>query len=250
MAGLLFRMLKVDRTKNSKYFKDKILLMQAQENRVVLDEDQLLFIAADQCNAFDTDVDEASTTQTMFMENLSSTDPIYDEAGPSYDLDILSEVQDHDNYIDSVGEYHEVHKMQNNVQQNYIVDSDVEYADDSNIISYEQYVKDNIVQVVQMDTFEIAEITRKNMLEKMKSPLWIEEHFEGIQTALVKEVKEMKEIFEQMEAKVEQNVVDKRCADIKRKKLLIENENLIVDCLSNELLYSVMNVVNIVSRFS
>ncbi|GKD72297.1 hypothetical protein Tco_1330579, partial [Tanacetum coccineum] len=32
--------------------------------------------------------------------------------------------------------------------------------------------------------------------------------------------------------------------------ILIENENLIADCLSNELLYSVMNSVNTVSRFS
>ncbi|GKB38223.1 hypothetical protein Tco_0883165 [Tanacetum coccineum] len=77
----------------------------------------------------------------------------------------------------------------------------------------------------------------------------LKEHFEGIQKALVKEVKEMKEIFEQMEVEVEQNVVDKQCADIERKNLLIENKNLIADCLSNELLYSVMNDVNIVSRF-
>ncbi|GKB19102.1 hypothetical protein Tco_0853025, partial [Tanacetum coccineum] len=34
---------------------------------------------ADQCDAFDSDVDEAPTTQTMFMVNLSSEDPIYDE---------------------------------------------------------------------------------------------------------------------------------------------------------------------------
>ncbi|GJW78254.1 hypothetical protein Tco_0139936 [Tanacetum coccineum] len=60
----------------------------------------------------------------------------------------------------------------------------------------------------------------------------------------------MKEIFEQMEAKVEQNVVDKQCADMERKNLLIENENLIADYLSNELLYSVMNAVNNISRFS
>ncbi|GJT41787.1 hypothetical protein Tco_0941652 [Tanacetum coccineum] len=53
-----------------------------------------------------------------------------------------------------------------------------------------------------------------------------------------------------MEAEFEQNVMNKRCADIEQKNLLIENENLIADCLSNELLYSVMNVVNIVSRFS
>nr|GFA64649.1 hypothetical protein [Tanacetum cinerariifolium] len=41
----------------------------------------------------------------------------------------------------------------------------------------------------------------------------------------------------------------KQYANIERKNLLIENENLIADCLSNELLYSVMKDVNAVSRF-
>ncbi|GJZ83138.1 hypothetical protein Tco_0648311 [Tanacetum coccineum] len=53
-----------------------------------------------------------------------------------------------------------------------------------------------------------------------------------------------------MEAEVEQQAVDKKCVEIERKNLLIENENLIADCLSNELLYSVMNSVNTISRFS
>ncbi|GJY97838.1 hypothetical protein Tco_0514748 [Tanacetum coccineum] len=77
----------------------------------------------------------------------------------------------------------------------------------------------------------------------------VKEHFEGIQTALIKEVKEIKEIFKQIEAEVEQNAMDKKCAEIERKNLLIENENLIANYLSNELLYNVRNVVNIVSRF-
>nr|GFD22081.1 integrase, catalytic region, zinc finger, CCHC-type, peptidase aspartic, catalytic [Tanacetum cinerariifolium] len=46
---------------------------------------------ADDCDAFDSDVDEAPTTQTMFMANLSSANPVYDEADPSYDSDILFE---------------------------------------------------------------------------------------------------------------------------------------------------------------
>ncbi|GJR55190.1 integrase, catalytic region, zinc finger, CCHC-type containing protein [Tanacetum coccineum] len=79
------------RPQNLDYFKDKMLLMQAQENGVVLDEEQLLFLAgghdtvvdedvdespvqdlalnvdnvfqADDCDAFDSDVDEAPTAQ-------------------------------------------------------------------------------------------------------------------------------------------------------------------------------------------
>ncbi|GKA26590.1 hypothetical protein Tco_0712699 [Tanacetum coccineum] len=248
------------RTELAMQILDKMLLMQAQENGVVLDEEQLLFIVGgqdstfdddvdeppvqdlalnvdqvfhtDQCDAFDSDVDEAPTTQTMFMVNLSSANPIYDKAGASYDSNILYEVQDHDNYLDNVGEYHEVHEMQNDVQQNYVVYSDVEYTSNSNIIMYEQYaaqcifanehnkvvnesltaelarykeqleiyekrasvmqvqsalyngheiVKTNHVPIVvhdSEDTLKLAKITRKNMLEKMKSPLWVKNKIE------------------------------------------------------------------------
>nr|GEW74470.1 hypothetical protein [Tanacetum cinerariifolium] len=96
-----------------------MLLMQDQENRVALDEDHLLFIPGGQDNvvdddvdeqpiqdlalnvdnvfqsndydAFDFDVDEVPTVQTMLMENLSSADLVYDEADPSYDSNTLSE---------------------------------------------------------------------------------------------------------------------------------------------------------------
>ncbi|GKC12260.1 hypothetical protein Tco_1009042 [Tanacetum coccineum] len=130
-----------------------MLLMQAQENGVVLDEEQLLFLAggqdntidkdvdeqpvrdlalnvnnvfqADDCNAFDSDVDEAPMAQTMFMANLSSAYLVYEEAGPSYDSNILFEVQDHDHYQDVVCEHHEEHEM------------------------HDGYVKDNAMPVVQ-----------------------------------------------------------------------------------------------------
>ncbi|GJT35971.1 retrovirus-related pol polyprotein from transposon TNT 1-94 [Tanacetum coccineum] len=46
------------RPQNSDYFKEKMLLMQAQENGVDLDEEQLLFLAGGQSNTFDDEVDE------------------------------------------------------------------------------------------------------------------------------------------------------------------------------------------------
>nr|GFC17269.1 retrovirus-related Pol polyprotein from transposon TNT 1-94 [Tanacetum cinerariifolium] len=125
------------RPQNSEYFKDKMLLMQAQENGVALDAEQLLFLAggqdnvfdddvdeqpvqdlalnvdnvfqADDCDAFDSDVDEAPTTQTMFMANLSSADPVTDKAEPSYDSDILSEVPDYEHYLDAACVHYEGH---------------------------------------------------------------------------------------------------------------------------------------------
>ncbi|GJW16612.1 retrovirus-related pol polyprotein from transposon TNT 1-94 [Tanacetum coccineum] len=171
------------RPQNSEYFKDKMLLMQAQENWVALDEEQLLFIAggqdntidedvdeqpvqdltlnvdnvfqADDCDAFDSDVNEAPTAQTMFIANLSSADPVYDEAGPSYDSDILSKVHDHDHYQDAVCEHHEEHEIHDDVQPNYVVVLHANYTSDSNIILYDQYVKENAVPVVQSNVSSV-----------------------------------------------------------------------------------------------
>nr|GEU74186.1 retrovirus-related Pol polyprotein from transposon TNT 1-94 [Tanacetum cinerariifolium] len=161
---------------NSKYYKDKMLLMQAQENGVALDAEQLLFLAgghdnaidddvdekpvqdlalnvdnvfqADDCDVFDSDVDEALTAQTMFMANLSFADPVTDEAGPSYDSNILSEVQVHDHYQDVVWAHHEEHTTHHNVQLNHVVYSHVDYTSNSNMILYDQYAKDNTMPVV------------------------------------------------------------------------------------------------------
>ncbi|GJR61116.1 retrovirus-related pol polyprotein from transposon TNT 1-94 [Tanacetum coccineum] len=464
-----------------------------------LDEEQLLFLAGGQTNTFDDDVDKGLT---MFMVNLSSTEPVYDEAGPLYDSDTLFEVQNHDSYLDNMNAYLEEHEMQNDVQLNNVVHSDTDYTSNSNIISYEQakfevterelmidtqmrmiikdrnfkeeslqkelnsvkmqlnstinhnklireevstlkhdfkqkenklleefldmkhlkekvkdklYKQDQSLQTVHMlckpmsfydeannvaigyknplylsrakpvqlalyngheivktthdralvhdsrDTLEIAETTRKKMNAKMKDLMcvekkvkiappdyskenylaiftphkqltpeqifWsddilkekakalkektkalkeqakvpkpitamtvttflefdktykkritttglterergfeqtktcyltevipffktIEEHFEGIQKALINEIKEMKEVFDQMESDVDQNDVDKKCDEIERKNILIENENLIVECLSKDVFYTATNSVLTVSRFS
>nr|GFA90644.1 hypothetical protein [Tanacetum cinerariifolium] len=171
------------RPQNSEYYKDKMLLMQAQENGVDLDTEQLLFLAggqdnafdddvdeqpvqdlalnvdnvlqADECDAFDSDVDEAPIAQTMFMANLSSTDPVTDEAGPSYDSDILSEVPDHEHYQDAACAHHEGHVTYDSVQLDHVVDSHADYTSDSNMIPYDQYVKDNEVPVVHSDASSV-----------------------------------------------------------------------------------------------
>ncbi|GJY13868.1 hypothetical protein Tco_0383177 [Tanacetum coccineum] len=110
--------------------------------RLFVEKEQLLFIQVDKTNFSDEDC-------TMFMANLSSADPVYDKASPSCDSDILSEVPDHDNYQDAIYEHHEAHEMHDYVQLNYVVDSHTDYTSDSNMIPYDQYVKDNTVPVVQ-----------------------------------------------------------------------------------------------------
>ncbi|GKC70486.1 hypothetical protein Tco_1116369, partial [Tanacetum coccineum] len=457
------------RPQNSDYFKEKMLLMQAQENGVDLDEEQLLFLVADQCDAFNSDVDEAPTAQTMFMANLSSTDPIYDEVGPSYDSDTISKVQDHDNYLDNMNESHEEQEMHHD-NEDQVVHSDVSFVPNDAVIIitndiYEQdvpcvtsYMPNDTVNTsltaklarykelaeayektaqfeltkrellidthirmiindrnvkeaslqkelhsVKMklnyalnhnkvgigyknpfylskakqiqpalyngheivktnhahplvhdseDTLEIAETTKKQMIEKMKDPecvkkkvkivphdyskenylatftpqkqltpeqiFWSDDllkikakalkekaksakpitamtvYAPNTPTKLVPKVlltksqvevniyslvqlfsefdktckkritptgltkgesshqriKEMKEVFDQMEVEVDQHTVDKKCDEIERKNLLIKNENLISECLSKDVFYTATDFVLTISRFS
>ncbi|GKB34596.1 retrovirus-related pol polyprotein from transposon TNT 1-94, partial [Tanacetum coccineum] len=192
------------RLQDSDYFKDKMLLMQAQENGAVLDEEQSLFLAgeqiinfdedvdnspendlalnvdhvfeADECDAFDSDVDEGPTTQTMFMTNLTSEDRIYDEAGPSYDSNTPFEVQDHDTVVNHLDEYHEVHEMQTDEQHNYVVDSDDDYTSNSNIIMYDQYVEDNEDHIVQRNVSSVRNDALMSILDEM--------HEHGVQSRL------------------------------------------------------------------
>ncbi|GJV58298.1 hypothetical protein Tco_1459303 [Tanacetum coccineum] len=224
----------------------------------------------------------APTAQTMFMANLSSADPVYDEAGPSYDSGILSEVHDHDHYQDVVCKHHEEHEMHDDVQPNYVVDSHANYTSDSNMISpfYVSLLME-VVPVVQlsivfcskMDAYMMSQDLIKMKEEALKKqttasrpikalmvhppntpatlvhrvlptkrltkgergfkqtkecylaeviPFFktLKEHFKGIQKALTKEIKEMKDIFEELETEVDQNVVNRKHDEIERKNLL------------------------------
>nr|GEY74316.1 integrase, catalytic region, zinc finger, CCHC-type, peptidase aspartic, catalytic [Tanacetum cinerariifolium] len=162
MAGLLFRLFRVDRIEVRGSIPGEQLQLEMGEFRIELamliltntfndgvDEAPVQDLElnkdnvfqADQCNAFDFDVDEAPNARTMFMENLSSADPINDDAGPSYDSNILSE--------SALYNDHEI------VKTNYAL---------------------AVVHDLE-DTLEVAEITRKRMLEKVKTPLCVEKKF-------------------------------------------------------------------------
>ncbi|GJU05538.1 retrovirus-related pol polyprotein from transposon TNT 1-94 [Tanacetum coccineum] len=139
----------------------------------------------DQCDAFDSDVDEDPTTQTMFM------------------------------YVED----NEEHVVQSNVSsvRNDALMSVLDEMHEQGVQTLTVYPPNTPVKLVP----EFIQLKAR------------------VQTALFKEVKVMEEIFDQMSDEVDQNVVDKQCAEIVKKNLLIENENLIANCLSNQLLFDV-----------
>ncbi|GJW20933.1 hypothetical protein Tco_0031555 [Tanacetum coccineum] len=367
------------RSHNSDYFKDKMLLMQAQENGAVLDEEELLFLAGehgntcdadvdnqpvhdldlnkdnifqeDECDAFDSYVDDEPTAQTIFVANLSSAGSANPQAGLS-NASILSEVHTLENAIDHSVTNQNVHEIHNEVKQSNVIDSTSVHMGNNNVILYEQYLTTNDVSVVpscassapnnayvlidnNVDTpheplvtelaiykeqvaiyeqrakFELTEreprmddqirvlIQDHNQMEEkinqelhsvklqlnhsIKSQTVVQEnvntlqqtfkqresqllndfsnlrklkdkletkHFDGVQKSLVTEVRAMKAIFEEMEAEVDKNDMDQKYGEIERKNLLITNENLIANCIAQDVFYTVTNSALSASRFS
>ncbi|GJT03712.1 retrovirus-related pol polyprotein from transposon TNT 1-94 [Tanacetum coccineum] len=227
------------RPQNSDYFKEKMLLMQAQENGVDLDEEQLLFLAADQCDAFDSDVDEAPTTQTIFMSNLSYVDPVYNEASPSYDSDTLSEVQDHDNCLVYINESHKEYEMHNDVQPNDIVDLDTEYTSNSNIISFEQYVQDNEDQVVHSDVSSVPNdaimIITNDIYEQDSQCVTSNKPTNTVNASLIAKLARYKELAEVYEKRAQFKLTGRELMIDTQMRMIIKDRNVKEESLQKEL---------------
>nr|GEV05400.1 copia protein [Tanacetum cinerariifolium] len=241
---------------NSEYFKDKMLLMQAQENGVALDAEQLLFLAGGQDNAFDDDVDE-QPVQDLAL-NIDNR--------PSYDSDILFEVQDHDQYLDSACAHHEEHVM----YDSYVKDNEVPVVhrdassvpNDAFMMIYNDMCEPSApsisntsrnVVVKNSLTAELAtyreQVELNSTSKRSFHSLKHSKNFKGIQKALTKEIKEIKDVFEELEAEVAQCAIDRKHDAMDRKNLLIANDNLIAKCLSQEVFFVATNSELNVARF-
>nr|GEW16377.1 reverse transcriptase domain-containing protein [Tanacetum cinerariifolium] len=185
---------------------------------------------ADDCDAFDSDADEVPTAHTMFMANLSSADPVYDEAGPFYDSDVLSEVHDHDDYQDAVCEHHEVHEMHDDVQPNYVVDSHTGYTSDSNMIPYDQYVMDNTVQIVQSNVSTVPNDAYMMILNDVHEPpaqhVYVITQTKVVDKSLTAEVAKYKEQVKQYERRARFELTKKEHKIDEELRIVITDRNI------------------------
>ncbi|GKA95230.1 retrovirus-related pol polyprotein from transposon TNT 1-94 [Tanacetum coccineum] len=212
---------------NSEYFKDKMLLMQAQENRVALDEEQLLFIAGRQDNAIDEDVDEQPVQDlALNVDNVFQAD----------DCDAF------DSDVDAVCEHHEEHEMHDDVQPNYVVDSHANYMSDSNMIPYDQRVVWKLTRREQkIDAQLRIVITDRNIKEEtLKKEL----HSVKMQLAstinhnksMVEEVTSLKKDFKQKENKYLEEFLDMKALKEKvEDKLYKQDQHKVANGYKNPL---------------
>nr|GEW81159.1 hypothetical protein [Tanacetum cinerariifolium] len=146
------------RKRDEAWFKDKVLLVQAQANGQVIHEEELEFLAdpgitktqstqyvvtnnaayqADDLDAYDTDCDELNYAKIALMVNLSH-----------YGSDNLAEVHNQDNVTNNVIDQ-DVQATSTSEQSNILNQLETEIISDSNIISYSQYMNEFQYTTVQ-----------------------------------------------------------------------------------------------------
>ncbi|GJW47315.1 retrovirus-related pol polyprotein from transposon TNT 1-94 [Tanacetum coccineum] len=123
---------KPKRKRDDSWFKDKVLLVQAQ---TVITHNAAY--QADDLDAYDSDCDELNTAKVALMANLSH-----------YGSDALSEVHNHDNVNNDMTNQ-VVQAMPSSEQSNVVNHSETEITSDSNIIPYSQYLIESQQVAVQ-----------------------------------------------------------------------------------------------------
>ncbi|GJX22823.1 hypothetical protein Tco_0227268 [Tanacetum coccineum] len=140
---------KPKKKRDDSWFKDKVLLVQAQANGQIIHEEELAFLAdpriaegqatqtvithnaayqADDLDAYDSDCNELNTAKVDLMANLSH-----------YGSDALAEVHNPDS-MDNNMINQAVQVMSSSEKSNVMNCSETEITSDSNIIPYSQYV--------------------------------------------------------------------------------------------------------------
>ncbi|GJQ98862.1 integrase, catalytic region, zinc finger, CCHC-type containing protein [Tanacetum coccineum] len=128
------------RVKDFEWYKDKMLLAQAQEVRVVLNEEQQDFLDVS-LEETDDYCDGEATSNAIFMENLYPIGSLNDDmVEPRYYSDIHSEVPYYDTYHDSDmlnSNIQDLGYIKNSVSNNESYDK---LKGNSNVISYTDYM--------------------------------------------------------------------------------------------------------------
>ncbi|GJS09805.1 hypothetical protein Tco_0366601 [Tanacetum coccineum] len=246
------------RGKDSKWFKDKMLLAQAQETRVVLDEEKQDFLA-DSLEETDDYCDNEATSNAIFMANLSPVSSLNDDTvAPRYDSEALFEEPHYETYHDSDmlnSNIQELGYIENIVSTNESYDA---LKGNSDVIFYTDYMltigddADNYVlpprrtmlsphEIGSWEQSDIKCAFKKDVISFSKN---LKETFKLFEKGFIAEVKEMKDIFEQMEDEVDQCFMAKKSFETEKKQLLINTDRLLEENIASDIMCTYLCLLN------
>nr|GEV17147.1 hypothetical protein [Tanacetum cinerariifolium] len=214
---------KPKRKRDEAWFKDKVLLVQAQANGQVLHEEELEFLAdpgiaetsstqyvvpnnaayqPDDMDAYDSDCDELNFARIALMANLSH-----------YGSDNLAEVHNQDNVTNNLIDQ-DVQATSTSKQSNILNQSETGITSDINIISYSRYMNESQYTTVQNSSSPaLQDDLILSVIEQLKTQVVsctkINRDNKNVNEFLIAELERYKD---QVKILKEQNNVDKASA--------------------------------------
>ncbi|GJR13706.1 hypothetical protein Tco_0796358 [Tanacetum coccineum] len=204
------------RPRNAAWYKDKAMLAEAQEARQILDEEQLAFLA-------DLVVPDGQVVQTIIPNN------------------VAFQTEDLDTY-DSDGDDISNAKV--------VLMADISNYGSNVISEFDSVVKKRTTPDACTEGewgFEHTKAVFNNeIIPFLKS---LKDIFNVFDKDLLNEIMEVQTDFYQMEAVVQQSLVDKQCLEIAKKELLLENDRLLQQIMSQDVLLTVMNSMSLIGKY-
>nr|GEV12499.1 copia protein [Tanacetum cinerariifolium] len=250
------------RPMNAAWFKDKAMLAEAHESGQILDEKQLAFLIdlgipdgqsfqtnilnnfafqTEDLGNYDSDCDDVSNAQAILMANLSN-----------YGLDVISEVNQEKNnesltveleiYKERVKTFEQRHnidliKIKTPIS---LVNTSVEKLE-YHLGKFDTVVKKRITSDVVTEWEWGFEHTKAIFLiEVILFLKTLKDIFNIFDKDLLNEVTEVQTVFNQMEAAVQQFSINKQCFEIHKKELFLENNRLLHQSMSQDVMLCVM----------
>ncbi|GJS32200.1 hypothetical protein Tco_0530582 [Tanacetum coccineum] len=220
------------RKRDDSWFKEKVLLVQAQASGQILHEDELAFLAdpgipeaqatqtvsthnaayqADDLDAYDSNCDELNTAKFALMANLSH-----------YGSDTLAE---------------------------YVIESQQAAVQNSNSSTQQDAL---ILSVIEQLKTQVANCTKINLenktvndtltaeLERYKEQVKVLKEGQNVDLK-IDELSEVQNVFHQMEQAVEQHRLESKTFEVKMNQVLNENERLLEQVLSKDIVNIIVN---------
>ncbi|GKC23378.1 hypothetical protein Tco_1025528, partial [Tanacetum coccineum] len=241
------------RPRNAAWYKEKAMLVEAQEAGKLLDEEQLAFLAdlgipasqtqtviphnaafqTEDLGTYDSDCDDLSRAQAVLMANISS-----------YGSDVILEVPNSETYLNDM-DNQSVHALQDFEQLPVMDFTDNEISSDSNIIPYSQYLQETQQATVQDTNLQAQQDSMiLSVIEQMSEQMinhvnnWEkankEQNNESI-TAELERYKERVKTFEQrlnIDLSSREKMIDSQMDDMIREKLALKEQ---IDSLEQNL---------------
>nr|GEV46062.1 putative reverse transcriptase domain-containing protein [Tanacetum cinerariifolium] len=247
---------KPKRKRDAKWFKDKVLLVQAQANGQVLQEEELEFLAdsgtadsssnqnvvttndayqADDLDAYDSDYDELNSAKIALMENLSRFVPQTELSAEQAFWSRYSVKLEEPNLF-AITNIVEVPKELPKVS---LMNSRLKMLK-FYLASFDMVVKERTtVTAITEGTWGFEHTKACFIDDIIPFVKALNELFHSFDQFLIDELSEVQQVFKQMEQAVEQHSVEKNKFWNKMKNVLQENDRLLTQALS-------IDIVNIV----